>query len=259
MTEQNVVAIEHLDYKAGNRYLLKDITWHIDEGENWLLFGLNGCGKTTLLSIIAGYKAAMSGSVRVFGKAYDDHWQMLRKQTAWISSSFFDRYYTCESVLQIVLSGKSATFGLDTDIQDADIQKAQQLLDALHMTSFIDRPYHMLSKGERQNVLIARAMMNEASLFLLDEPCSGLDVVARERMLQIICSLAERKDVTIIYVTHYAEEIPRLFSHALFLRDGRIYAKGETKQLFSSTYLSALLEAKVESFWIGDKLQLKFS
>ena len=260
MAKDSVVSINHLNCKAGNRYLLKDINWQINKGENWILFGRNGCGKTTLLSMIAGFKANLEGDVCVFGEEYTEkNWQNLRSRIAWISSSFFDRYYTAESVLQIVLSGKFATLGIGYNVCDKDICKAQHILARMHMQDFIDRPYYMLSKGERQNVLIARALMNEAELFLLDEPCSGLDVAARDRMLRYIRTLARRKDCTLVYVTHYAEEILEEFEQALFLRQGRVYARGKRKELMNSKNLSIFLETPGDSIWIDGRLQLKFT
>lgn len=86
---EHIVSVQHLSCKAGNRYLLKDINWQIKRGDNWILFGLNGCGKTTLLSVIAGYKASLQGEVAVFGEHYtEENWQALRRRIAWISSSF---------------------------------------------------------------------------------------------------------------------------------------------------------------------------
>lgn len=257
---EHIVSVQHLSCKVGNRYLLKDINWQIKRGDNWILFGLNGCGKTTLLSVIAGYKASLQGEVAVFGEHYtEENWQALRRRIAWISSSFFDRYYTSESVLQIVLSGKFATFGLGQGVTDGDVIRAQAILAELHMQAFIDRPYYMLSKGERQNVLIARALMNDAELFLLDEPCSGLDVAARDRMIWYVRKLAQREDITLVYVTHYAEEIPEEFEHVLFMSQGRVYAKGSARELLSSQKLSTFLGENVESTWMEGRLHLKFT
>lgn len=259
MDTQKVIQIENLNLKIGNKFLLKDINWEICQGENWILFGQNGCGKTTLLSIIAGYSTCLDGNVTLFGETSNEtNWLNIRKRIAWISSSFFDKHYTNESVLQIVLSGKDTTLGIGYNINDGDIEKALLLLDQFKLKRYKDRPYRLLSKGERQNVLIARALMNDAQLYILDEPCSGLDVNARDRMIHYIRRLADNKQITLIYVTHYAEEIPNEFDHVLLMRKGRIYSKGDAKELLGSDSLSAFLESPLESFWTNSRLHLKF-
>ena len=260
MDNDIVVDVKKLNYKSGNRYLLKNIDWQIKQGENWILFGLNGCGKTTLLSIIAGYKGFLDGSVSVFGELYTDETILKhRKRIAWISSSFFDRYYSSESVLNIVLSGLSGTFGLQNHITAQDVQKAKRLLKALHIEPYCNYPYNRLSKGERQNVLIARALMHNAELFILDEPCSGLDVTARDNMLQYIRILAQNPNITVIYVTHYAEEISEEFEHTLLMRNGRIVQKGDTVALFSSESMQNFLESDVQCCWQNGRLHMQFT
>ena len=260
MSNTAIVNVKNLNYKSGNRYLLKNIDWQIQRGENWILFGLNGCGKTTLLSIIAGYKGFLDGDVQVFGESYTEkNILQFRNKIAWISSSFFDRYYSSESVLNIVLSGLFGTFGLQNYITAEDVQKAKQLLKALRIEQYCNYPYNRLSKGERQNVLIARALMHDAELFILDEPCSGLDVNARDQMLRYIRSLAKNPDITVIYVTHYAEEICEEFEHTILMRNGRIVKKGDTVELFSSESMSAFLEADVTCTWGNSRLHMQFA
>ncbi|MBQ2860508.1 MAG: ATP-binding cassette domain-containing protein [Peptococcaceae bacterium] len=260
MNAEVVVDVRKLNYKSGNRYLLKNVNWQVNRGENWILFGLNGCGKTTLLSIIAGYKGFLDGSVQVFGEPYTDcNVLQHRNRIAWISSSFFDRYYTSESVLNIVLSGLSGTFGLPYQVTTNDVQKAKKLLKSLRIEQYCNYPYNRLSKGERQNVLIARALMHDAELFILDEPCSGLDVNARDNMLQYIRSLAKNPEITVIYVTHYAEEISEEFEHAILMRNGRIVQQGNTAELFSSESMRAFLECDVQCSWQNGRLHMQFA
>lgn len=259
MTEDVIVNVQKLNYKSGKRYLLKNINWQINRGENWILFGLNGCGKTTLLSIIAGYKGFLDGTVQVFGESYAENNILLhRNKIAWISSSFFDRHYSSESVLNIVLSGLSGTFGLQNGITAQDVQKAKKLLKALRIEQYCNFSYNRLSKGERQNVLIARALMHDAELFILDEPCSGLDVNARDKMLRYIRSLVKNPNITVIYVTHYAEEIGEEFEHAVLMRNGRIVKKGSTFELFSSASMKEFLECDVQCTWQNERLHMLF-
>jgi len=243
---ETVIKAESLGYRTGHRYLLKDINWEVKQGQHWVIFGMNGSGKTTLLSVIAGFKKQTDGSLTVLGQNYGEHNVLqLRKRIGWVSSSFFDKYFTKESALYIVLSGLSGTFGLDGDIKDEQIVLAKQLLTRLGLGEKINHPFHLMSKGERQNVLIARALICKPDILVLDEPGTGLDVIARENMLHIVCELAEDENITILYVTHYGDEILNIFQHCMLLRNGRIYAQGPTKELMNSELLSNFLEYPV--------------
>ena len=237
-----VIELNNVSCKAGYQYLLRDITWQVKPGEHWVVFGMNGSGKTTLLSMIAGFKHFTSGTIRLFGEEFsNDNILAVRKRVGWVSSSFFDRYYTKESALNIVLSGKYGTLGLGEDIILEDVLLAKKLLVELKLGDKIDRTFDMLSKGERQNVLIARALFSDPDILILDEPCSGLDVYNRSYLFSTIEALSQKKDLTIIYVTHYVEEIIPLFDQALLLKNGHTFAQGRTEELFTDAKMQALL------------------
>ena len=251
MPKDLVIDVKNLELKAGYRYLLKDINWQVERGENWVVFGMNGSGKTTLLSVLAGYKQATAGSFTVLGETYNaDNILDLRRRIGWVSGSFFDQKYTRESALDIVLSGKTGAIGLDRhSIADADIKQAKRLLTELHLSDKIYQPFHMMSKGEREDVLIARALLSEPEILLLDEPCTGLDILAREHFLNTLRDLAENSDLTIIYVTHYTEEILLdVFKKSLLLKDGLIFAHGDTEELFSDDIFADFLDAPTHIF-----------
>ncbi|MEE0435690.1 MAG: ATP-binding cassette domain-containing protein [Peptococcaceae bacterium] len=241
-----IINLQDVSYKVGRKHLLKKVNLSIHKGENWVIFGLNGSGKTTLLSIIAGFKPPTEGVLTIDGQAYSPENVLdLRRQIGWISSSFFDRFFTKETALHVVLSGLSGSFGLNEDITDADVRYAKALLEELRVAHKMDTPFQWLSKGERQDVLIARAMITRPKILLLDEPDNGLDVYAREHTQNTIQALAERDDVTILYVTHYPESILPQFDHCLLLRHGQMIAQGETASLFTSAKLSELLNDDV--------------
>lgn len=247
MMRDDIIEINHLNYQVGREYLLKDITWKVKAGEHWAIFGLNGSGKTTLLSILAGYKMLSEGEVKIFGAPYDDdNLLAFRKRIGLVSASYFDHCYGEESALQIVLSGLLGTLGLDFDITDDAVKHAKNLLSRVGLGEKIEQSYSSMSKGERENVLIARAFMNHPEILILDEPCSGLDIIAREKMLDAIEAFAKQSDKTIIYVTHYAEEVPDCFEHALLLRNGRIYATGNRTEIFTKQCLCRFLDVDVE-------------
>ena len=243
---ETIIETERLCCRTGRRYLIGDISWQVAKGELWCVFGLNGCGKTTLLSIIAGFKQPTGGKLRVFGEAYSgENILAHRRRIGWVSSSFFDQYCHKESALSIVLSGKTGGFGLDETVTAEDIKRAKALLGELRLAERVNHPFGMLSKGERQNVLLARALLASPDILILDEPCSGLDVIAREYVLGTVRDLAENTDITMIYVTHYTEEILDIFQQTLMLKNGRQYAQGRTAELFTEERLSDFLDHPV--------------
>ena len=247
MSEDVIVKTSNLSCQSGFRYLLKEINWEVKRGEHWAVLGMNGSGKTTLLSIIAGFKQHTAGDLLVFGEHYtNDNILAFRKRIGWVSASFFDRFYTKESALNIVLSGKCGTLGIDDRITRTDVRRAKMLLGELGQADRLDTPFDMMSKGERQNVLIARALMIRPEILVLDEPATGLDIVARQRLNLMIRDLAEATDMTIIYVTHYLEEITPEFQHILLLKNGRAYAKGLTEDLLTTDTMSKFLDRPIE-------------
>lgn len=168
-----------------------------------------------------------------------------RQRIGWVSASFFDKYYSKEMVLDIVLSGKFGTFGIGEAITLAERKLAKNLLAELGLERQADFTFDMLSKGERQNVLIARALFAKPKILVLDEPCTGLDIYHREYLFQTLETLSENKNLAIIYVTHYLEEIKPIFNKSLLLKNGRIFAKGATDEIFTNERISAFLDHPV--------------
>lgn len=248
---------EQLGFKTGNRFIVKAIDWTIRRGEHWVLFGLNGSGKTTLLSLLAGYRNYTHGDLRVFGQRYAaDNTLALRSKIGWVSGSYFEKYYTKESVLDIVLSGKFATLGLDYGITDADVRKAKDLLTTFRLKNVISHPFHLLSNGERQCVLTVRALMAKPDILIMDEPCAGLDIFSREYLLNFIQDLANKTGITLIFVTHYAEEVKPEFEHCLLLRDGKVYASGFTREVFTSAAISDFIRYPITVGWKENRLDV---
>lgn len=244
MTE--LIHANNLDFRRGNCYILRNISWQIHSGEHWILFGLNGSGKTTLLSILSAYQANTHGELQLFGVTpTSDNVLSLRPKIGFVSSSFFDHYYTKEIALNIVLSGKYGKLGLQGDLNDRDIIKAKHLLQALGLGHQMHYPYHFLSKGKRQCILIARALFNQPQVLLLDEPFSGLDILTSCYLQETIEYLCQDQHLAIIYVTHSLDEIMPQFNHCLFLHQGQIASCGKTEETFTDALLSKILPKPV--------------
>lgn len=246
MEKAPIIDVHGLSCKSGSNYLLHDVNWQVRSGEHWVVFGLNGSGKTTLLGAIAGFQPYTYGTLRVFGESYtDDNIFRLRQRIGFVSSSFFDKIVSEEAVINIVLSGLFGSLGVRGKVSDRSRVEAEALLSTFGLEDKVEYPFKMLSKGERQNVLIARAMLARPEILILDEPGTGLDVLAREKTLYMVQQLARETSTAIIYVTHYPEELRPEFDHCLMLRRGRVYRKGETAALFTEDVLSSFFEENV--------------
>lgn len=254
MSNDYVIETNHISCKSGYKYLIKDISWNVKVGEHWVVFGMNGSGKTTLLSIIAGFKHFTSGDIRILGQDLSNESLLnIRKRIGWVSASFFDKYYSKESVMDIILSGRTGTLCFEGYASLEERNYAQNILKELGLSDRKNYTFDMLSKGERQNVLIARALYANPDVLILDEPCTGLDIYNREYLFQALEVLAEKKNLTIIYVTHYVEEITPLFDHVLLMKNGHIFASGKTKKLFTDEILTEFLDYPVKLVWDNGK------
>lgn len=241
--------------------LLDDINWTVNSGEHWAIIGLNGSGKTLMLNIVNGYLFPSQGQVQVLGKKFGSYdLRELRKSIGWVSSSLQERLYEEEMALAIVLSGKHATIGLYQEPTQEDVEQAASLLEMFGVLKVADRPYRTLSQGERQKVLIARALMSQPKLLVLDEPCTGLDVFAREQILETIDTISKAPEApTLLYVTHHIEEILPIFSHTLLLREGQVFQSGKTRDLINTSTFSDFLQTEVQIQWEGERPWLTMS
>ncbi|WKB36231.1 ABC transporter ATP-binding protein [Terrilactibacillus sp. S3-3] len=242
-----IIDAKQVTWQREDNDVLKDITWQVREGEHWCLVGLNGSGKTTLLKMINGYIWPTSGSLAVLDKPFGSvDLRELRKKIGWVSSALQEQLHDYEKPEKIVLSGKFASIGLYEKFGPEDVEKAHHLLEELRCNDFLNRPYGTLSQGEKQRVLIARALMAEPKLLILDEPCNGLDIFARERLLALIEKLTEVPGgPTLLYVTHHVEEILPCFSHTLLIKKGRVYQSGLTENLMTPEIMTDFYGGKV--------------
>jgi len=243
-----IIDIHNVSWDRNNKLILQNINWTVKEGEHWCLLGLNGSGKTTLLNMINGYIWPTEGKMSVLGKIFGEYdLRELRKSIGWVSTSLQQKLYGSETALKIVLSGKFATIGLYDQTDTEDLGRAEALMKSLGCTALIERTHDTLSQGERQRVLIARALMASPKLLILDEPCTGLDVFAREQLLQMIGTVAAEENApTIIYVTHHVEEILPCFTKTLLIKEGQVFAADHTSDVLTSALMSDFFDVPVE-------------
>lgn len=250
-----LLEVNDLSLKIGSKYIFDNVNVAVQGGENCVLFGLNGCGKTTLLSVLSGFQAPSHGEISWQGQLMDqEHFADIRKEIGFVSSSFFGKIFRDETVLDIVLSGKFGALGVQDDITGEDIRNAKALLDIFGLRKTARYPYDILSKGQQQIVLIARALMGHPKLLLLDEPCSGLDIIAKERFLYVIRTLLSQYDLTLLYVTHQPDEITNLFSQAILMKTGEIFAQGAIKDIFNDAVMSEFLGVEASCFYSKNRL-----
>ena len=243
----NIVAINNICCKSGRNYILKNITWNVQDGEHWVIFGMNGSGKTTLLSILAGVRKYSSGTIELFGRKYtEDNIIQMRKDIGFVSGSFFEKVFQRESVLQIVLSGIFGTYNVTEELHLSDIIRAKNMLKAFDLIDRANYPFNFLSKGEQEQVLVVRALISNPKLLLLDEPCSGLDVYSRDRLLNTIARIDQETNITMLYVTHYPEEILPCFKKVLLLKYGEVFKKDDREKVFTTSTMEDFLETSVE-------------
>lgn len=242
----SIIKVCDLSYKIGNKMLLKNINWEINESENWLIWGLNGSGKTTILSIIAGLLPAEEGSVYLFGERLTKENRLdLCQKIGFVSESFYAKYYHAETVNDVILAGYAGGLGINNNLSDEQICYAKLLSRRFGLKSITRKPFYLLSKGERQKVLLVRAMLNKPKLLILDEPCSGLDILARSQVLQLFNDLVQTQKVTIICVTHHFDEVLPIYNRALFLKNGQIHSMGNMDEVFNENNLSSFLGVKL--------------
>jgi iron complex transport system ATP-binding protein len=234
------------------------VDWTVQSGEHWVVLGANGSGKTSLLSAIMGYLPATEGDIEVLGERYgESDWREMRRRVGVVSTALTPMLEPGEVALKTVLSGRTALLGYYGPTEERDVDRARQILAQVESEHLADRAWQLLSQGERQKVLIGRALMARAGLLVLDEPCAGLDPVARERFLAFLERWATRSEAPpLVLVTHHLEEITPAFSHALVLRKGRVVASGPKDEVLGSETLSRAFDVPVRVWSKGGRFAL---
>ena len=228
--------------------ILDQLNWIVNPGENWVVMGANGCGKSTLIHIITGYLHPTSGEVSVLDGYVDDThgWPDRRLHIGIVSSYIASLIDDDQLAGDVVLTGRDGSLNFWQDADPANVKMTVKVLQETDTWDIRDREWQFLSQGEKQRILIARAIMNDAKLLVLDEPCAGLDPAAREHYLAFLENIMQqRKDLTVVMITHHVEEITLCFTHALQIKQGKVIAAGTVKNTLTSESLSELFDADI--------------
>lgn len=246
----HLINLKHIYKKKHGKTIINDLNWQIEAGDNWILYGLNGAGKTTLLNIMNAYESVSQGEIEIFEmvpgkKGYSA--ESVRQHIGFVSHSLLEKFQDGEKVIDVVLSGIFKSIGLYKEYSDEHIKEAEKLLNLVGMLSYKDRYLGHLSTGQKQKVMIARALIHQPDVLILDEPASGLDFLAREQLLYLLENLNKTyAHLTMIYVTHVIEEIIPLFSKIFLLKEGSCFDKGITKDILTDSMMSKFFNNQIE-------------
>jgi iron complex transport system ATP-binding protein len=242
-----VLEVSRLRIAREGKTILRGLDWKVSPGEHWVILGPNGSGKSSLLAALTGYFAPTAGSLSVLGETFGrSDWRELRRRIGLVGPSVAAMIAPSEPALAVVAGGVDGLVNLWRRPKPAVVARARRLLRLFKAGGLARRPWGHLSQGERQRVLIARALASDPALLILDESCAGLDPVARAEFLSLVRRLPKlTPGLAIVFVTHHVEEILPTFTHALLLRDGAVLAAGRMADVLRPAALSKLFGRKV--------------
>lgn len=244
-----MINLENVRFVRNARVILDDVSLRFEDGEHWVILGRNGSGKTTLLEMMNGYLFPTSGKVSVLGHVYGQvDVREVRKEIGYMSQSLIEKFVLRDPVWEIVASGKMAYLRVYYELPQETVDQADAIMEQLGILHLRDQPLGTLSQGERKKVMLARLLMQDPKLIIMDEPCSGLDLYEREKFLQDIQRLEDR-DLQLVYVTHHSEEIIPIFTHAALIHEGKLLAAGPKEDVLTSEWLSKLYDLEVSVDW----------
>jgi iron complex transport system ATP-binding protein len=237
----NVLELADVSIRRGQATLLDGISWQVDESDRWVILGPNGAGKTTLVQVCAAQIHPSDGVAGILGEVLGttDVFE-LRPRIGLTSAAIAERIPRHERVGDVVVSASYAVLGRWREhYDDLDHERASSLLVEVGADHLVDRTFGTLSEGERKRVQIARALMTDPELLILDEPAAGLDLGGREDLVSTLSNLAQDAlSPATVLVSHHVEEIPPAFTHALMLRRGRVVAQGPIREVMTAEALS---------------------
>lgn len=245
--------MEHVSLRREDNQILDEVHLHIEQGEHWVILGRNGSGKTTLLEMMNGYMFPSQGRIEVLGNLYGQcDVREVRKEIGYISQTLIEKLTLRDPVWEVVATGAFAFLRFYQTIPDEVKTRALNLLDDMGFAKLANHPLGTLSQGERKKVMLARSLMANPKLLIMDEPCAGLDLYEREKMLAEIDRLRQR-NITVVYITHHVEEIMPLFTHVALIREGRIAAAGNKHDVLTQDTIKHTYDIPVDIQWDHDR------
>ncbi|MCB2413900.1 ABC transporter ATP-binding protein [Demequina sp. TTPB684] len=246
-----VLRLDDVTLRRGDNQVLDGISWSVEPADRWVILGPNGAGKTSLMTVCSARAHPTTGTAHILGQQLgetDTH--ELRIRVGLASAALADRIPPDETVHDIVMTAAHGVTGRwREEYEHVDEVRAEDLLAAFGMHAFAHRTFETLSEGERKRVQIARALMTDPELLLLDEPAAGLDLGGREELLSALTELAgDKRSPAMVMVTHHVEEVPEGFTHALLLRDGKVVAQGRLADTLTSANLSETYGIPIQLF-----------
>ena len=251
---EKIIKLENVSLAKQGRTILKDLNWQVKKGEHWAILGLNGSGKSTLLRLLMAEHWKTQGKVTVLGTEFGaGDIPQLRTKIGVVGSFISERLPSHLSAEEIVLTGKYKSSILYAPYGQEELNQAREMLASIGGQDLIGRSYASLSQGEKQLLLIARSLMEKPELLILDEATSGLDLFARERLLDQIGKITQMDQApTILYVTHHVEEITAAMDHVLLLKEGEIIAQGPKENILQKEVMDRFYPQPVELIELGE-------
>lgn len=252
-----MIQLRQIDFIREGRDILHQVNLTMQRDEHWVILGKNGSGKTTLLEMICGYLFPTRGTIEVLGNRYGQcDVREVRKQLGIISQSLFEKLTLRDPVWEVVASGEFAYLRMYEKVPEALKEKAAAMLERLEIGHLQNQPLGTLSQGERKKVMLARSLMPEPRVLIMDEPCSGLDLFEREKLLKSLQTL-QHQNIQIVYVTHHIEEIISLFTHVALIEQGRIVAAGPKQEVLTGDHLLRTFQVPLSVEWFNDRPWIK--
>jgi iron complex transport system ATP-binding protein len=255
------IHLDGMNLEINGKRILSDLSWHVARGEKWVILGLNGSGKTSLLRVLSGFGYPSHGAVSVLGGVFG-HTDLreLRKHIGWVYGDLAGDFPGFMTATEVVLSGGEGSIAFYEQISPAEAARAAATLQEIGAGALAERRFHTLSTGERQRVLIARALAAHPQLLLLDEPCQGLDPVAREEFLHSLGYLFKRwQDLTVVCVTHHVEEIIPGYQRVLVLAGGTARAQGEREAVMGGEEIDRIYGKRCRIEYHDGRYSMRFT
>lgn len=250
-----IISMKNVSFVRGKKMILQAIDWQVQAGENWAMLGLNGSGKSSLIKLILAENWKTSGELSVLGVEFGKgEIPPLRQQISVVGSFIAERFSGQIHAENLVYTGKFNSSMLYKPFTDEELDEARELMQRIGAGDLVGRIYGSLSQGEKQLLLIARSLILQPKILILDEATNGLDLFAKEKLLARLHDISQMPQApTLIYITHHPDEITEDFDKLLLLREGKICAAGEKIELLSESLLTEFYQQSVQIEKINGK------